>query len=156
MPRKVKPSGDYEVGYGKPPQHTRFKPGQSGNPKGRRKGVRNLKSIIEEELYRPVSIVEGGRRRNVPAFQVIFRQSVTRAAKGEARAFSALAQYIQRMGLMEEDVGPGPVAQAPLSADEAALLREFFAEAKAGSTASAEDEMTAEDNTTADEAEVLR
>ena len=32
----------YEVGYGRPPQHTQFRPGQSGNPAGRRKGVRNL------------------------------------------------------------------------------------------------------------------
>ncbi len=33
MPRKTKPTGDYEVGYGRPPAHTRFKPGQSGNPR---------------------------------------------------------------------------------------------------------------------------
>ena len=37
--------GNHEVGYGKPPKHTRFKPGQSGNSKGRPKGVRNFRRM---------------------------------------------------------------------------------------------------------------
>ncbi|GEP06686.1 DUF5681 domain-containing protein [Methylobacterium oxalidis] len=133
MPREAKPPGDYEVGYGKPPRHTRFKPGQSGNPKGRSKGARNVKAILGEELFRSVSIVEGGKRRNVPVFALIVRQSLARAAKGEMRALSALAPYIQRAGLMEVEDGPEPVAQLPLSADEQALLQEFFAGLKAES-----------------------
>ena len=41
---------DYEVGRGKPPLHTRFKPGESGNPKGRPKGVRNFKTDVQATL----------------------------------------------------------------------------------------------------------
>ena len=60
----------YEVGYGKPPVHTQFKPGQSGNPKGRPKGAKNkrpklneerLKGIILDEAYRDITVRDGDR-----------------------------------------------------------------------------------------------
>ena len=50
MPREPKSLGDYEVGYGRPPTATRFQPGQSGNPKGRAKAARNVKTLAEEAL----------------------------------------------------------------------------------------------------------
>jgi hypothetical protein len=52
-------STDDEVGYGKPPGHSRFKKGQSGNPKGRLSGTRNLKSDLNEELQESVMVREG-------------------------------------------------------------------------------------------------
>ena len=59
------PGGDdgYRVGYGKPPVHSRFQPGQSGNPAGRRKGVRNLMTDVGRILVKPVRLKEGGRTR---------------------------------------------------------------------------------------------
>ena len=47
---------DYEVGYRKPPKHTRFKPGQSGNLRGRPKGTKNLKTDLMEELGEKILI----------------------------------------------------------------------------------------------------
>ncbi len=52
-PKKPAANGsgsDYEVGYGKPPRHTRFQPGRSGNPRGRPKDTKNLKTDLIEEL----------------------------------------------------------------------------------------------------------
>jgi len=129
--RKSKPPGDYQVGYGKPPTHSRFKPGQSGNPKGRKKGVRNLKSILEEELFRPVSVQEGGKRRTIPILSLVIRQSMAKAAKGETRALTALIPLVQRAGLITADEVAEAVTQAPLSTDEEALLLEALAEMKA-------------------------
>ena len=39
----------YEVGFGRPPRHTRFKAGQSGNPKGKAKGAVNLATDVEDD-----------------------------------------------------------------------------------------------------------
>ena len=55
---------DYEVGYGKPPRHTRFKKGQSGNPRGRPSGSKNLKTLLNEALNERVVVTEEGGRRN--------------------------------------------------------------------------------------------
>src|SRR6516164_11142205 len=57
--------GDYEVGYRKPPRHTRFNKGQSGNPKGRPGGAKNLSTLLSEALNEPVIVAENGGRRTI-------------------------------------------------------------------------------------------
>jgi hypothetical protein len=52
----------YRIGYGKPPTHSRFRPGQSGNPAGRRKGVRNLMTDVKRTLSTLIKVREDGRR----------------------------------------------------------------------------------------------
>ena len=56
---------DYEVGYGKPPRHTRFKTGQSGNLRGRPNGSHNLSTLLSEALNEPVVVAENGGRRSM-------------------------------------------------------------------------------------------
>jgi Family of unknown function (DUF5681) len=85
----------YKVGYGKPPTASRFKPGQSGNPKGRPKGARNklpalneerLKKLIIEEAYRTIKVTEGKRQITIPMVQAILRSQAMKAARGDHRA----------------------------------------------------------------------
>lgn len=91
------PSADYEVGYGRPPVQSRFKPGQSGNPLGRPKGSRKkpripalneerLKAIILEEAYRSVSLTDANHQVSIPMAQAVVRSLAVNAAKGNQRA----------------------------------------------------------------------
>src|SRR4029078_7462453 len=88
-------SARYDVGYGKPPAETRFKPGQSGNPRGRPKGAKNklpalneerLKGIILAEAYRAIRINDGDKQIKVPMAQAIVRAVAVNAVKGQQRA----------------------------------------------------------------------
>jgi hypothetical protein len=94
MPRDDE--GDYEVGYGKPPHHTRFKTGQSGNPRGRPSGAKNLSTLLNEALNEPVVVVtENGGRKRISKRQASFKQLVNEAAKGNWRALKLLVDILQ-------------------------------------------------------------
>ena len=71
--------GGYGVGYGRPPQHTRFKPGQSGNPKGRPKGTINLKTDLMEELSERISVSEGGKPKKLSKQRALLKSLVAKA-----------------------------------------------------------------------------
>lgn len=103
----VAPSANYDVGYGKPPKDTRFKPGQSGNPKGRPKGSKNkrpglheerMKDLILDEAYRDITIREGHISVTIRIAQGVMRSLAVNAAKGQHRAqrlFSELLASVE-------------------------------------------------------------
>jgi len=87
---KNRSSNDYEVGYGRPPVHTRFKPGQSGNPAGRPKGARNFATEIAAELKEAILVKEGGVTKRVSKRRAMIKRQAERALQGDTRAFSCL------------------------------------------------------------------
>ena len=82
--------GDREVGYGKPPHHTRFMKGQSGNPRGRPAGAKNLKTLLNKALNELVIVTENGGRRKISKREAIVTQLVNRSAKADYRAIQIL------------------------------------------------------------------
>jgi hypothetical protein len=111
---------DYEVGYGKPPRHTRFEPGRSGNPRGRPGGSKNLSTLLSEALNEPVIVVENGRRRKITKRRAIIKQLVNRSAKGDWRGTKILLDIIQDI---ERRTEPNPPETSFDSADEKVLAQ---------------------------------
>jgi len=93
MPRDKK--RDYEIGYGRPPCHTRFKKGQSGNPKGRPGGAKNLPTLLEEALNERVIVAEDGGQRKITKREAIVKQIVNRSATADWRAAKILFDMMQ-------------------------------------------------------------
>lgn len=106
------------VGYKRPPRHTQFKPGQSGNPKGRPKGTRNLDTDLEEELSEKIIVNEGGRRLEISKQRSILKSLVAKALKGDTRAASILVNL--KLGL--EQAKPVDERDVSLDADDQAIL----------------------------------
>src|SRR5438477_2662260 len=95
LPMPPENHSDYEVGYGKPPQHTRFAKGQSGNPRGRRPGAQNFTTLLREALNEPVIVTENGGRRKVSKRQAIVTQLVNRSATADWRAIKILLDLVR-------------------------------------------------------------
>lgn len=120
MKSKNNDMSNYETGYGKPPIYTRFKKGQSGNPKGRRKGSRNLASALESALQEQVTVNEGGVRKKVTKKQAAFKQIANKAASGDVNGLRILIPLLQFLEQRPPDPAP-PTAQLE-EADEKTLM----------------------------------
>jgi hypothetical protein len=116
--------GTYEVGFGKPPKETQFRPGQSGNPKGRPKGAKNEATILREIMTRKIEIREGGRTRQISVHAAILLKFTETALKGDAKSATFL---LNRYGQAERDT---PHADG-LSQDDRALLDSYVQDFKA-------------------------
>ena len=97
---------DYDVGYPKPPRHTRFTKGQSGNPRGRPPGAKNLKTLLSEALNETVIVSENGGRRKVTKRQAIITQLVNRSATADFRAIKILLDIVRDIERQTEPTTP--------------------------------------------------
>ncbi len=116
-------SSHYDVGYKRPPKHTQFKPGKSGNPKGKPKGSKNFSTELAEELHQMVPVQEGGKTAKVSKQRVVIKALFAKAAKGDVKAISTLiALVIQHL---PNDPAHGTNEEV-LSDEEQAILNELM------------------------------
>lgn len=118
---------DYAVGYGKPPAHSRFQKGRSGNPKGRPKGAKGFLASVQRELERKITVREGNRTIRISKGEAAAMRAVELALKGDKAVLRLLATLDG--GFRERiDQGAG-MAESPTGPDQTdvAILQHFAA-----------------------------
>ena len=122
MTNQKKPSGDYTVGYCKPPKSGQIKKGERRNPKGRPKGSKNLKTDLLEELGEMLRVHEGGREHRISKQRALIKTQVARALNGNDRAAAKILDlYLKVVGL--EDAAAD--ADLSLTGDEREVLEKL-------------------------------
>ncbi len=125
---------DYDVGYGKPPKSGQFKPGQSGNPKGRPKGAKNLKAVFEEELLAKVPIKEEGKSKKVSKQEAVIKALMLKAMHGDIKAINTvLTTFMKLLGgetQVEDEVDLSEAENAILDRFKEMVLKEAVADKK--------------------------
>ena len=119
MEGEVKMGNEGEVGFGKPPVHSRFRKGCSGNSKGRPKGTKNMRTDLTEVLQERITVTEGDRKVRMSKQRAVFKTLVAKTLKGDSRSATTLLNTMFR-ALGFED--PAVDVEQPLDANEQELL----------------------------------
>jgi hypothetical protein len=117
------PASDYEVGYRRPPKHTRFAPGQSGNAKGRPKGSQNLSSIVKKLARQQMTVKEGGRPRRVSRFEALNLTLWAQAYQGNPKAWAEIRQSLRDAGLLRGEL---PTVEPTITPDDEAIVGDYL------------------------------
>jgi hypothetical protein len=101
-------SPGYKVGHRRPPLHSRFKPGRSGNPSGRVKGSKNLKTLFHQILNEEITLREGGEAKKMTKAEAMMRGLIINALKGDSRSMSTMFRLAELSRQFDE---PGSAKQ---------------------------------------------
>lgn len=120
---------DEDVGYGRPPRHTQWKKGQSGNPNGRPKGAKGLKQDLAEELAEMLTLAEGGTPVTVSKQQALLKSLLARGIKGDTRAGMAILSMVTKLFDPVDDEAESAIVSESDSAIIARFLERAMSEA---------------------------
>ncbi|QGN56134.1 DUF5681 domain-containing protein [Novosphingobium sp. Gsoil 351] len=118
---------DYDVGYKKPPFESRFKPGRSGNPKGRPRGAKGLKTMVRETLTQKVAVRTAAGDKRMSRMEAVLHKTVELAMKGNQRALQQL--YALYASAVPDAPAPAlaTMSNQELTATDLAILEELKA-----------------------------
>jgi hypothetical protein len=94
--RRGSKSSKLGVGYGRPPKATQFKPGASGNPRGRPKGTRIVGAVLRDVVRQRIAVTENGKTRRILVLEVVLRRLANDAMRSDAKALRLLLSLIER------------------------------------------------------------
>jgi hypothetical protein len=115
----------YLVGYGRPPKASQYKPGQSGNPKGRPKGSRSIGAVLREVIEQKIAVTENGKTRRLPALEVMLRRLANDAMRNDPRALKLLLSLVDRYAESPE----GQTSLDEVLGEDKEILSQFLQEA---------------------------
>jgi hypothetical protein len=110
----------YDIGYRRPPPEGQFKKGQSGNPKGRRKGSANFLTVLERELSQSVVVNENGKKAKITRLEAMVKRMVAGALQGDHKSMVTLVTILRSTGRFD----PGQ-AESLLPANYEEILAAF-------------------------------
>lgn len=114
-------NNSYDVGFGKPPKHSRFRKGISGNPNGRPKGKRNFITILTKVLNETIVIEENGVRRSVTKLEAALSKLANQAVSGDAGALKLLSTLARSVAERADEP-----AERELTVDDLKIVQRFL------------------------------
>jgi hypothetical protein len=116
------PVRNYEVGKGRTPKATRWKPGQSGNPKGRPKGSKNAATMAKAALSRKVAATVNGRKSQMTVAEIAYRRLGDKAMAGDQKAFGFLMMLANNI----EPSETGSTDSVTTPEQDLAIIADYF------------------------------
>jgi len=127
---------DYEVGYKKPPIHSRWKKGQSGNKKGRPKkklGLSDIERALDEALSESLAVNDNGTVRKIKKLKALAIQTVNKALKGHHQSANLLMAHYARRAAGGPEETPTSSTADERKAELEALFKEIATKSKSSS-----------------------
>lgn len=109
------------AGYGRPPRRHQFKPGVSGNPRGRPKGSKNLSTLIKTELNRPLTVAQDGKKLKIKRKAALVKGLVNDALQGKDRPREKILDFIDRI-----EAADTSIASQPDNPEDEAIIERFL------------------------------
>lgn len=126
---EMSPGAVYYVGYKKPPVHGQFKPGQSGNPKGRPKGAKGLNTMVREILGSKVAVRTPNGVKKISKIEAVLQKTVEKALSGDPRAQMELVKlWKNAVPELQQAENSGQSDAEDLTASDLAILEAFRAD----------------------------
>lgn len=100
--RNASATSDYPVGYCRPPKEMQFRPGESGNPTGRRRGSRSVGAVLNDVFRQKIEVTENGKTRRVTALEAMALRLRNDALRGDARAMKLSVELMHRHAETDE------------------------------------------------------
>lgn len=124
------PHSDEQVGYGRPPAAHRFRPGVSGNPSGRQRGSRNLRTDLSEELSEVITVQEAGQSSRLTKQRALVKRLCAQSLSGDHRAMAQVVGLVLR--LLPSETSADDHNGALLEEDDEAIIQRYLARAQRG------------------------